>query len=99
VKHHQRHRAVHHRSVSTSAKRHRSHSSRSSGRVASGGVRDRLVQYESGGNWAINTGNGFYGGVQFTQSSWRAAGGSGSLQHASRSEQIRFAQRLQKMQG
>jgi hypothetical protein len=43
VKHHQRHRAVHHRSVSTSAKRHRSHSSRSSGRVASGGVRDRLV--------------------------------------------------------
>jgi hypothetical protein len=74
VKHHQRHRTVHHRSVSTFAKRHRSHSSRSPGRVAGGGVWDRLAQCESGGNWSINTGNGFFGGLQFTQSGWRAGG-------------------------
>jgi LysM repeat protein len=84
---------------STGSQRHRSSSSRSSGSVASGGVWDRLAQCESGGNWSTNTGNGFYGGLQFTQSSWRAAGGSGSPQNASRSEQIRVAQNLQKMQG
>jgi Transglycosylase-like domain len=99
VKHHQRHRTVHHRSVSTFAKRHRSHSSRSPGRVAGGGVWDRLAQCESGGNWSINTGNGFFGGLQFTQSSWRAAGGSGSPHNTSRSEQIRVASHLQQMQG
>jgi hypothetical protein len=53
---------------------------------------------QSGGNWSINTGNGFYGALQLTQSSWPAAGGSGSPQHASRSEQIPVAQGLQKMQ-
>jgi Transglycosylase-like domain/LysM domain len=66
---------------------------------AGGTVWDRLAQCESGGNWSINTGNGFYGGLQFTQSSWRAAGGSGSPQNASRAEQIRVAERLQQMQG
>jgi LysM repeat protein len=85
--------------VSTSSTRHRSSSSGSSGSVAGGSVWDRLAQCESGGNWSINTGNGFYGGLQFTQSSWRAAGGSGSPQNASRSEQIRVAQNLQRMQG
>ena len=91
-------------STSDSGTSHRRHhgsgsSSQSSGSVASGGVWDRLAQCESGGNWSINTGNGFFGGLQFTQSSWRAAGGSGSPQNASRSEQIRVAQNLQKMQG
>jgi LysM repeat protein len=86
--------------VRSHSSRHSSSSSRhSSGSVASGGVWDRLAQCESGGNWSTNTGNGFYGGLQFTQSSWRAAGGSGSPQHAGRSEQIRVAQNLQKMQG
>jgi LysM repeat protein len=66
---------------------------------AGGTVWDRLAQCESGGNWSINTGNGFYGGLQFTQSSWHAAGGSGSPQNASRAEQIRVAERLQQMQG
>jgi LysM repeat protein len=84
---------VRHRSLATRS------SSRSSGSVAGGSVWDRLAQCESGGNWSANTGNGFYGGLQFTQSSWRAAGGSGSPQNASRSEQIRVAQRLQQMQG
>jgi LysM repeat protein len=85
--------------ASTASTRHRRSSARSSGSVAGGSVWDRLAQCESGGNWGINTGNGFYGGLQFTQSSWHAAGGSGSPQNASRSEQIRVAQRLQQMQG
>ncbi|MET1007483.1 MAG: ubiquitin-like domain-containing protein [Propionibacteriaceae bacterium] len=67
--------------------------------VASGGVWDRLAQCESGGNWSINTGNGFYGGLQFTKSTWRAYGGSGSPQNASRNEQIRVAKKVQAGQG
>lgn len=67
--------------------------------VASGSVWDQLAACESGGNWSINTGNGYYGGLQFSQSSWTAAGGSGSPQDASREEQIRVASNLQAMQG
>jgi LysM repeat protein len=85
--------------VRSHSSRQESSSSRHSGSVASGGVWDRLAQCESGGNWSTDTGNGFYGGLQFTQSSWSAAGGSGNPQHAGRSEQIRVAQNLQKMQG
>ena len=40
-------------------------------------VWDRLAQCESGGNWAINTGNGYYGGLQFNLGTWQAYGGSG----------------------
>lgn len=64
-----------------------------------GTVWDRLAQCESGGNWAINTGNGYFGGLQFTLSSWRAAGGSGMPHQASREEQIRVAENLLDMQG
>jgi LysM repeat protein len=100
VRHSQRHSTVQRSSFgSSTSSRHRSSSSRSSGSVAGGGVWDRLAQCESGGNWSINTGNGFFGGLQFTQSSWSAAGGSGSPQNASRSEQIRVASHLQQMQG
>jgi resuscitation-promoting factor RpfA len=60
---------------------------------------DAVAQCESGGNWHINTGNGYYGGLQFTQSTWRANGGSGSPQNASRSEQIRVAENVLKTQG
>ena len=67
--------------------------------VAGGGVWDSLAQCEAGGNWAINTGNGFYGGLQFTLSSWAAAGGSGYPHQASREEQIMRGQILQSMQG
>ena len=63
------------------------------------GVWDSLAQCESGGNWSINTGNGYYGGLQFSQGSWEAAGGSGSPANASREEQIRVAENLQSMQG
>jgi Transglycosylase-like domain/NlpC/P60 family/LysM domain len=62
-------------------------------------VWDRIAQCESGGNWATSTGNGYYGGLQFTRESWRAAGGTGMPQDASRAEQIRVAQRLQRLQG
>lgn len=64
-----------------------------------GTVWDRIAACESGGNWAINTGNGFYGGLQFTLSSWRAVGGSGYPNQASRAEQIYRATLLQARQG
>lgn len=67
--------------------------------VASGSVWDRLAQCESGGNWSINTGNGYYGGLQFALSSWQAAGGSGMPHHASREEQIARGKILQSIQG
>ncbi|WP_370592500.1 transglycosylase family protein [Rothia sp. ZJ1223] len=60
---------------------------------------DALAQCESGGNWGINTGNGYYGGLQFSPSSWAAAGGSGSPAAASKAEQIRVAENLLQMQG
>nr|WP_294695079.1 resuscitation-promoting factor [uncultured Friedmanniella sp.] len=75
-------------------------SSRSSApSVPSGGVWDRLAQCESGGNWSINTGNGFYGGLQFTPSTWRGYGGTGMPHQASRAEQIAVAKRVQAGQG
>jgi LysM repeat protein len=64
-----------------------------------GGVWDRLAQCESGGNWSINTGNGYYGGLQFSLSSWRAVGGSGLPSNASKSEQIARAEKLKAVQG
>jgi hypothetical protein len=70
-------------------------SSSSAGRT----VWDQLAQCESSGNWAINTGNGYYGGLQFSQQSWQAAGGSGSPANASRAEQIRVAENLKSQQG
>lgn len=67
--------------------------------VAGGSVWDSIAACEAGGNWAINTGNGFYGGLQFTLSSWRAVGGSGLPSDASREEQIARAETLQASQG
>ena len=63
------------------------------------GVWDRLAECESGGNWSINTGNGYYGGLQFSLSSWRAVGGSGYPHEHSRAEQINRAERLLDLQG
>jgi uncharacterized protein YabE (DUF348 family) len=65
----------------------------------SGSVWDKLAQCESGGNWSINTGNGYYGGLQFSLSTWRAYGGSGYPHKASREEQIRIAKKLQAAAG
>ncbi len=63
------------------------------------GVWDQIARCESGGNWSINTGNGFYGGLQFTLSSWRGVGGSGYPNQASREEQIARAEILRSKQG
>lgn len=60
---------------------------------------DAIAQCESGGNWSINTGNGYYGGLQFTQSTWEANGGSGNPANASRAEQIRVANNVLQTQG
>ena len=60
---------------------------------------DRLAQCESTGNWAINTGNGFSGGLQFTPSTWRSFGGRGLAHHASREQQIAVAERVLAVQG
>lgn len=66
---------------------------------ASGSVWDRLAQCESGGNWNINTGNGYYGGLQFSLGTWQGAGGSGLPSQASRAEQIHRAQIVQSRSG
>ena len=60
---------------------------------------DAIAQCESGGNWGISTGNGYAGGLQFTSSTWRANGGSGSPNGASREEQIRVAENVLHSQG
>ncbi|CAN5190418.1 resuscitation-promoting factor [soil metagenome] len=62
-------------------------------------VWDRLAQCESGGNWKTNTGNGFYGGLQFSASTWRAVGGSGLPHQNSREEQIKRGIILQERAG
>ena len=67
--------------------------------VASGSVWDKIAQCESGGNWSINTGNGFYGGLQFTLSTWRAYGGTGMPSNASRARADRVAKKVQAAQG
>ncbi|MGY1659967.1 ubiquitin-like domain-containing protein [Geodermatophilus sp. SYSU D00705] len=67
--------------------------------VAGGGVWDQLAKCEAGGNWAINTGNGYYGGLQFNLGTWRAHGGTGLPSDASREEQIAVGERVQATQG
>jgi len=62
--------------------------------VADGSVWDRLAGCEAGGNWHTNTGNGYYGGLQFNIGTWQANGGSGRPDQASREEQIRVATRV-----
>jgi uncharacterized protein YabE (DUF348 family) len=66
---------------------------------ASGSVWDRLAKCESGGNWSINSGNGYYGGLQFSLGTWRAYGGSGMPHQNSRAQQIAVGQRLQAAAG
>jgi nucleoid-associated protein YgaU len=62
-------------------------------------VWDQVAQCESSGNWGTSTGNGFYGGLQFTQSTWNAYGGSGNPANASASEQKAVARRVLAGQG
>jgi LysM repeat protein len=67
--------------------------------AASGSTWDQLAQCESGGNWAINTGNGYYGGLQFNLGTWQANGGAGNPAAASREAQIAVAERVLASQG
>jgi uncharacterized protein YabE (DUF348 family) len=70
--------------------------------VSSGGTWDALSQCEAGGNWAINTGNGFFGGVQFDQNTWERNGGlryAARADLATREEQIAIAEVTRARQG
>ena len=63
------------------------------------GIWLELAQCESSGDWGIDTGNGYFGGLQFTLSSWRAVGGAGRPNEAHPMEQIARADYLQRIQG
>lgn len=70
--------------------------------VANGSTWDRLAQCESGGNWSTNTGNGYYGGVQFSAPTWNAMGGqqyAPTADKATREQQIAVASKLQAQSG
>ncbi|MBX7434731.1 transglycosylase family protein [Mycobacterium sp. Y57] len=70
--------------------------------VANGGTWDALARCEAGGNWAINTGNGYFGGVQFDQNTWERNGGLRYAQRAdlaTREEQIAIAEVTRARQG
>jgi uncharacterized protein YabE (DUF348 family) len=58
------------------------------------GIWDHIAACESGGNWAANTGNGYYGGLQFNLGTWAAYGGTGRPDQASRETQIAVAERV-----
>jgi hypothetical protein len=65
--------------------------------VGGGSVWDRLAQCESGGNWSVNSGNGFYGGLQFMHSTWVSVGGRQYAEYphqASREQQIAAGEAL-----
>ena len=70
--------------------------------VSSGSVWDRLAECESGGDWSINTGNGYHGGLQFNKQTWQAYGGgqyAPTADQATRSQQIAIAKKTQANQG
>lgn len=62
-------------------------------------VWDRVAACESGGDWATNTGNGYYGGLQFSLATWRGYGGSGNPADANKATQIAVAERVLAGQG
>jgi resuscitation-promoting factor RpfB len=70
--------------------------------ISDGEVWDRLAGCESGGNWAINTGNGYYGGVQFDAGTWRSNGGTAYAplpNQATREQQIAIATKVRDARG
>ncbi len=63
---------------------------------------DNVAQCESGGNWNTNTGNGYYGGLQFSIQTWSSFGGgayAATPNHASRSQQVAIAEKVLRAQG
>ncbi len=71
----------------------------SSASAASSATWQRVAQCETGGNWSMNSGNGHYGGLQFTLSVWRGYGGTGMPHRNSKSQQIRIAEKVLRSQG
>jgi uncharacterized protein YabE (DUF348 family) len=72
------------------------------GSTANAGMWDRIAQCESGGNWSINTGNGYFGGLQFDSGTWLSSGGgnyAGRADLASREQQIAVANRVYASRG
>ncbi|MFE2535038.1 transglycosylase family protein [Streptomyces sp. NPDC059371] len=70
--------------------------------AATGSEWDAVAQCESGGNWSINTGNGYYGGLQFSSSTWAAYGGTAyasTADQASKSQQISIGEKVLAAQG
>ena len=67
--------------------------------VSGGSVWDRIAQCESGGNWHANTGNGYYGGLQFNLGTWRAYGGPSRPDLVSREQQIAIAEKVRAASG
>jgi resuscitation-promoting factor RpfB len=67
--------------------------------VPDGSVWDRIAQCESGGNWHANTGNGYYGGLQFNLGTWRSYGGTSRPDLVSREQQIAVAERVRDASG
>ncbi len=64
-----------------------------------GSAWDRIAACESGGNWAANTGNGYYGGLQFNLGTWQSYGGSGRPDQNSREQQIAIAEKVRAAEG
>ncbi|WP_405009439.1 transglycosylase family protein [Kitasatospora sp. NBC_01539] len=63
---------------------------------------DKVAQCEATGNWAVNSGNGFYGGLQFTSQTWGAFGGhayAANAHQASKAQQIAVAEKVLAAQG
>lgn len=60
---------------------------------------DKIAACESGNNWSIDTGNGYFGGLQFSQGAWESVGGSGNPAGASREDQIDKGKKLQAIRG
>ncbi len=73
--------------------------SRGTSRTAPDSVWDKIAKCESGGNWKINTGNGYYGGLQFSAPTWKSVGGPGLPHQNSREVQIKYAKILQARSG
>ncbi|MBP2389125.1 resuscitation-promoting factor [Aeromicrobium fastidiosum] len=73
--------------------------SRGTSRTPPDSVWDKIAQCESGGNWSINTGNGYYGGLQFSAATWKSVGGPGLPHQNSREVQIKYAKILQARSG
>ncbi|RKT83548.1 Transglycosylase-like domain-containing protein [Saccharopolyspora antimicrobica] len=74
----------------------------SPGTAQAAGVWDRLAKCESGGNWSINTGNGYYGGLQFSRATWASYGGERFHRYphrATREQQIAIAEVLRAANG